>query len=613
VTRNHYLHEFYPHLHPYHRCDDEPEPAATPRSLPRPPGPKLKSRQAPRTVRLEREASERKHKEAGEGDTRPALALLPEHRPQQNVVASKSVRAPVPAQTASLPTVLRATHPAAVAAFTSQPQPPARVVCHARTRVPTPHGDVWIHLYKNNRDAKEHLAFVVDKHQLAFDPSSGAAPSPHFIRSKSLDAVWHPNETAHERLVRGAYMGRLSPDNAVPSPPSPPASSPASQPSEELTGAATPLVRIHSECFTGETIGSRRCDCGEQLDEAFRLIASDKLGRGIIIYLRQEGRGIGLLEKLRAYNLQDLGHDTVTANLMLGHGADMRSYEMAGAMLRDLGVEDGVRLLTNNPDKIEQVEREAIRVVERVPMVPRSWRKAREASSKSKSSSRPSLLRKAVLGGGGSRRRTRQPRRMSDGDGEAEDEGEDGEEEDDDDSTMTEEDEEARSDAEHAERFAGVGMIGAGATESTELDKYLRTKIEKMGHMLDLADVPHDQPPPPPSSSSSRARKMETRSSSTPPAVAMTNGTRPPRPSMSPSPLTRSWTSAATATTDEDEELRTDPGSFYLCLSPPPSFQSSDDVHVRAESLDECDASCDCFVRAPAGDEDSAPLYPYGG
>jgi GTP cyclohydrolase II len=137
-----------------------------------------------------------------------------------------------------------------------------------------------------------------------------------------------------------------------------------------------PLVRIHSECYTGETVWSARCDCGEQLDEAARLMSlpSNKAG-GIIIYLRQEGRGIGLGEKLKAYNLQDLGSDTVEANLLLRHPADARSYGLATAMLLDLGQKE-IRLLTNNPDKIRAVEgpnREIV-VTERVAMVPLSWK-----------------------------------------------------------------------------------------------------------------------------------------------------------------------------------------------------------------------------------------------
>jgi 3,4-dihydroxy 2-butanone 4-phosphate synthase/GTP cyclohydrolase II len=123
------------------------------------------------------------------------------------------------------------------------------------------------------------------------------------------------------------------------------------------------LVRIHSECFTGDVLGSRRCDCGDQLHSAMERIASE--GRGIVLYLRQEGRGIGLAEKLKAYNLQDAGLDTVDANLALGHAADARDYSIAAAILHDLGVRS-VRLMTNNPDKIQKLEQLGIEVVERI-------------------------------------------------------------------------------------------------------------------------------------------------------------------------------------------------------------------------------------------------------
>ena len=128
------------------------------------------------------------------------------------------------------------------------------------------------------------------------------------------------------------------------------------------------LVRLHSECFTGDVLGSLRCDCGEQLAQAVQLIGQE--GAGIIIYLRQEGRGIGLLDKLRAYNLQDQGYDTVDANLLLGHGEDERDYATAALILKDLGV-PSVRLLTNNPVKIQSLQAFGIPVAARVPLPPR--------------------------------------------------------------------------------------------------------------------------------------------------------------------------------------------------------------------------------------------------
>ena len=124
-------------------------------------------------------------------------------------------------------------------------------------------------------------------------------------------------------------------------------------------------VRIHSECFTGDVIGSRRCDCGEQLDMAMQLI--DEAGYGILIYLRQEGRGIGLLKKLQAYNLQDQGMDTVEANIHLGHLADEREYTIAALMLEDLKIKS-IKLMTNNPKKIDALEKLGINVVGRIPV-----------------------------------------------------------------------------------------------------------------------------------------------------------------------------------------------------------------------------------------------------
>ncbi|KAH6724777.1 GTP cyclohydrolase II-domain-containing protein [Leptodontidium sp. MPI-SDFR-AT-0119] len=230
------------------------------------------------------------------------------------------------------------------------------VNCVVRARIPTTIGgtgtEMFLHLYQNSEDNKEHLAIVFG----------------NTIRSKSLDRV-REGETEMDRLIRGAYTGRLYPGRTTSS-------------MAEGNGGSVPegkkeppLVRIHSECYTGETVWSARCDCGEQLDEAARLMSLPGSGGGVIVYLRQEGRGIGLGEKLKAYNLQDLGSDTVEANLLLRHPADARSYGLATAMLVDLGVKD-VRLLTNNPDKVRAVEgpgREVV-VKERVAMVPLAWR-----------------------------------------------------------------------------------------------------------------------------------------------------------------------------------------------------------------------------------------------
>lgn len=301
-----------------------------------------------------------------------------------------------------------------------------QVRCMARTRIPTPHGTVFLHLYHNNHDNKEHLAIVIDPAQYSIDNQSAVPP----IRSHSLDAIWSDDETQEDRILRGAYVGRLTPETKLPSRPI--------DPSRRLTDVPPPLVRIHSECFTGETIGSMRCDCGEQLDEAIRLISqpirlstsssATMPGRGAVIYLRQEGRGIGLLSKIRAYNLQDVGHDTVTANLLLGHKADERGYDIAAAILRDLGLGseqgEGIRLLTNNPDKVMALEKEGLSVLERVPMVPRSW-KCQPALSSS------------VL----------------------------------------------------ESRKAGVGMVGGDMAWGADLNKYLRTKVLRMGHMLPLSMI----------------------------------------------------------------------------------------------------------------------------
>lgn len=241
------------------------------------------------------------------------------------------------------------------------------VKCIARARIPTTHGpEIFLHLYENNIDQKEHLAIVFGED----------------IRSKTLFAR-RLGELQQDRMTRGAYVGKLYPGrhDADVDPRS------GKQLHFDETGdliresdttysskhKEACLTRIHSECYTGETAWSARCDCGEQFDEAGRIMGSN--GHGCIVYLRQEGRGIGLGEKLKAYNLQDLGADTVQANLILRHPADGRSFSLATAILLDLGLSD-IKLLTNNPDKILAVEgkNREVKVIERVPMIPLSWR-----------------------------------------------------------------------------------------------------------------------------------------------------------------------------------------------------------------------------------------------
>lgn len=237
------------------------------------------------------------------------------------------------------------------------------VRCIARARIPTVQGpEIFLHLYENDIDNKEHLAIVFGED----------------IRSKTLFRR-RADETQQDRMTRGAYVGKLFPgrvmadvdeklgqelhfadDGTL-----------VREPSTTFDGQV--LARIHSECYTGETAWSARCDCGEQFNEAGRVMGEN--GHGCIVYLRQEGRGIGLGEKLKAYNLQDLGADTVQANLMLRHPADGRSFSLATAILVDLDLLN-ISLLTNNPDKIVAVEgkNRDVRVVERIPMVPLAWR-----------------------------------------------------------------------------------------------------------------------------------------------------------------------------------------------------------------------------------------------
>jgi GTP cyclohydrolase II len=134
----------------------------------------------------------------------------------------------------------------------------------------------------------------------------------------------------------------------------------------DLQTGGPPLVRIHSQCLTGDVFLSLRCDCRAQLELALEAIGAE--GRGVLIYLNQEGRGIGLLNKLRAYELQDRGADTVEANEQLGFDADLRAYALPGAILNHLGVRS-VRLMSNNPQKVEALEAAGITIAERIPVI----------------------------------------------------------------------------------------------------------------------------------------------------------------------------------------------------------------------------------------------------
>ena len=181
-------------------------------------------------------------------------------------------------------------------------------------KLPTRHGEFDIHIFEND-EGQEHVMLTVGLPVIGQHTAADRSPS-------QLDAT------------------------------------PAKNP--------IPLIRIHSECLTGDAFGSLKCDCGPQLNTAMQAI--QETGCGAILYLRQEGRGIGLTNKIRAYALQDQGHDTLDANLMLGLPADARIYDMCGPMLAHIGVA-AVRLITNNPDKVAYLTEHGINVVERVPLL----------------------------------------------------------------------------------------------------------------------------------------------------------------------------------------------------------------------------------------------------
>lgn len=365
--------------------------------------------------------------------------------------------------------------------------PPLEVRCYGRTRVPTPHGEVFCHLYRNNYDNKEHMALVIDPSQnnlsIQARQKQGLLCNPRHLRSRTLDAVWHKDETSIERLVRGAYVNRLSDTYQVPSEPIPTQCTDASDPN-----TPSPLVRIHSECYTGETIGSQRCDCGEQLDEALRIISTSMTHsssgvpvppRGVVVYMRQEGRGIGLLDKLLAYNLQDMGHDTVSANILLGHLPDARRYDISSAILRDLGI-DQCRLLTNNPEKIQSLEAEGIRVTERVSMIPRIWKLSHHthASHKTRQRRREEHTNRVddMLARSDVHSLTNSTMSQSIASNDVLDPDQGGD--------APESDDSASSYDSFAQRSFGATLVGGSTTRGNDLERYLRTKIERMGHLL---------------------------------------------------------------------------------------------------------------------------------
>lgn len=284
------------------------------------------------------------------------------------------------------------------------------VQCMVGARIPSMKaGTCTMYLYKNNKDNEEHLAFVYGNK----------------IKSSSLNEVV-PGESERDRIIRGASIIAAG-----------------------HSSFADPLARVHSACFTGETMGSQRCDCADQLDEAMELCSESD--HGVVVYLQQEGRGIGLREKLKAYNLIDQGHDTMMANILLGHPADARTYQIATKIFNDLGIKS-IKILTNNPDKMLQLQETGIKISERVPMIPKSWREQQQHHNANPVSPSPSKDSSPSS-----------PSSCCDN---------------------------------HEQDFNTTTISATTATKSTttsgqkrsmsEVDNYIRTKVARMGHMLEI-------------------------------------------------------------------------------------------------------------------------------